>query len=79
MALFEHFGMDRGIDRFRMITFSDFEAELRQAVLDYEPKVQLGLVERLNLFLATTVRLNWKDLQDIIGAIMVQLLGGNDG
>lgn len=79
LALFEHFGMDRGIDRFRMITFSDFEAELRQAVLDYEPKVQLGLVERLNLFLATTVRLNWKDLQDIIGAVMVQLLGGNDG
>lgn len=79
LELFEHFAMDQGIDRFRLIPFSDFEAELRQAVIEYEPKVQLGLVERLNLFLATTVRLNWKDLQDIIGAVMVQLLGGNDG
>lgn len=79
LELFERFALEREIDRYRVLSFNEFEQELRRALEDYTPAGQLGLVERFNLFLATTVRLNWQDLQEIIGAVMVQLLGGNDG
>lgn len=78
LELFERFAIDQGIDRYRVIEFEDFVQELGAAAKAYTPLQEFGLVKRFSLYLATKVRINWNDLQDIIGALMVQLLGGRD-
>lgn len=79
LELFERFAIDQGIDRFQVLDFGAFLKLVTDEAKQVEPVESIGLVNRFNLFLATTVRLNWNDLQDIIRAIMVQLLGGMDG
>ena len=79
LELFERYAIEQGIERYRILDFQDFEKEIKRTLTGHEPEVHIGLIERLNLFLAKTVRLNWSDSLEIIGTITSQLLGGNDG
>ena len=71
--------MDQLIERYQVLDFDDFIAQLSEEARNMEAIEPISFVHRLNLLLATTVRFTWNDSKDIIRAIVAQLLGGMNG
>lgn len=80
LALFEAFAAIQKLDRYKIYPFAQFVQEIRQSAANTDmAEPMINLFDRVNLYLAKTVRLSLSDAQEIIKAIMIIFLGERNG
>lgn len=80
LALFETFADIQKLERYQVYPFTQFVEQIKQGVsaADMAEPI-INLFDRVNLYLAKTVRLNLSDAQEIFKAIMIIFLGERNG